>query len=181
MFTRAYERIKEIFDRFEAKNSTELPADLQTGLSNYLTPGEDVLITLKNYRAIYKAKRWSDSNTFFNSWFILTNLRILILRNSSSFKMFRDIPLEVIRETNYELDRLEPRIKFSSHDGEDIIEFSKRSMNYCKEIENKVKDALANVTIVQKDSPDSETIYCNNCGTRILRHSNFCFRCGTKL
>lgn len=181
MLTQAYERIKEFFQRIEAKNFTELPASLQSGLSNYLTNGEDVLITLRNYRAIYKAPKWRDSNTFFNSWFILTSHRVLILRNSSSFKMFRNIPLEFISETNYEMDRSEPQIKFSSHDREDIIEFSKRSINYCKKIENKVKDALANVTILQKDSPDSETIHCHNCGTKILRHSIFCFRCGTKL
>lgn len=181
MLTQVYERIKEFFDRFESKNFTELPPNVRSGLSNHLTPGEDILITLKNYRAIYKAPKWVDSNTFFNSWFILTNLRILILRNSSSFKMFRDIPLELISETNYEMDTLEPRIKFSSQGREDIIEFSKRAISYCSGIEHMIKDALANVTIFKKDSPDSETIYCNNCGTTIPKQSNYCIECGAKL
>ena len=85
--------IKDFMDSLVTHSYTELPERIKTGLNKYLKDDEEILVTLSNYRAVYRAPKFLDSNTFYSSWFILTNDRIVIARNSSNFKRFRDIPL----------------------------------------------------------------------------------------
>ena len=172
------ETVKGYISRLEEKNLTELPSALQIGLERNLTPGEEVIVTLRNFRAIYKAPTWLDSNTYFNSWFILTNQRVLILRNSSSIKMFRDISLDDIKRTHYEIERLKPRITIISQEREDNIDFAKEALSHCEDIHDKINDAVEKAKKRGTTTLDVETIYCHNCGIKIPRHSNYCSECG---
>src|SRR3970282_1909648 len=102
--------LQNYLNKLDNQNITELPLGLKSGLTKYLSRDEDLLFTLRDFRAIYKAPRWIDSNTFFNSWFILTNKRIIIAKNSSSFKRFRDIPHNKISQIDYETGLLESKL-----------------------------------------------------------------------
>jgi len=175
------ESIQGYINKLESKNFTELPTGLQSGLLRYLSQGEEILLTLRDYRAIYKAPKWIDSNTYFNSWFILTDQRILILRNSSSFKLFRDIPLDEISRTLYEMERLEPRITIITPGKEDRIEFVSAVMKHCEDMYKRLNEALEKNRLNSKTAMEKDTIHCFNCGSKIPGRSNFCPECGKSL
>ena len=172
--------LKTLVNNLVTKNYTELPETIRPGLEKYLGENENILLTLLNYRAIYKAAKWVDSNTFFNSWFILTNNRIVIARNSSKFKRFRDIPLHEITQIFYELDEDQGKISITCPAKEDIIEFSKGAQPYFEDLEIKVKEAIQNAK-VNKPELDTETIICTKCGSKIDIESKFCPECGARV
>jgi hypothetical protein len=173
--------IQGIMNRLESQNVTELPSELHDRLSRYLSQDEEILLTLRNYRAIYRAPNWLDSNTYFHSWFVLTDQRILILRNSSSFKLFRDIPLSEITRTRYEMEELDPRVTIITPGNEDRIEFVSKVIEHCEDIGKKIHEALEKSRQLSKLSQEKDTIYCYNCGSKIPRKSNFCPECGESL
>ncbi len=176
------ESIQGIINKLESTNYTELPEELKTGLSSYLETDEEILLTLRNYRAIYKAPKWIDSNTYFNSWFILTDQRILILRNSSSLKMFRDIALDEVSRTLYETEKLGPRVTIRSPGGnEDRIDFAHGVLKHCDDIGKKINEAVEKYRQTSRLAQEKDMMYCNNCGSRIPKDSNFCPECGKSL
>lgn len=178
LITPLFDAVKEYIGRLESKNLNQLSPALQTGLEKNLTSDEEIILTLRNYRAKYDAPSWMDSNTYFNSWFILTSQRILILRNSSSFTLFRDISLDEISRINYEMERLEPRISIISPGKEDRIDFFKEALKHCEHFDKKINDAVDKARQRTRSTMDAETIFCFNCGTKIPKISNFCSDCG---
>ena len=173
--------IKDLVGSFVTTNYTELPENINSGLQKYLKGDEEVILTLLNYRAIYKAPKFIDSNTFFNSWFILTNERIVVARNSSTFKRFRDIPLREITQIFYELDNTEPRISITTPGKEDIIEFTKAGAEHCRNLEIKIEAALENAKKRTVQSDNKEYINCNKCGSDIQSQSKYCSECGARI
>ena len=173
--------IKDFMGGLVTHNYTELPERIQTGLNKYLKDDEEILLTLLDYRAIYRAPRFIDSNTFFNSWFILTNDRIIIARNSSKFKRFRDIPLLDITQIFYELDNTEPKISITTPGNEDVIEFMKAGAEHCEDLDKKINSAIENAETRKKDSGDDEFILCNKCGSKVHSQSKYCSECGCRI
>jgi hypothetical protein len=160
------------------QNFTELPSGVKSGLANYLRSGEEILFTLRNFRAIYKAPRWLDSNTFFNSWLILTNNRVIIAKNSSSFKKFRDIPLSEVKQIDYEMGALESRLTIESPGTVDIIEFLREARKLSEDLSQIINKALENFR--QSGQPVS-LIFCFKCGNKVPQGSKFCSECGERL
>lgn len=173
--------IKNYINSQKAQNFTELPKGVKDGLSKSLKQDEEVLFTVRNFRAIYKAPRWVDSNTFFNSWFILTDQRIIIARNSSSFKGFRDISLNTISETDYVVENLESSLTIHSPGRVDTIEFLREARPYCEGLEEKVNEALEKVRGRENLPQTQEVLLCNECGSKVAIQSKFCPECGMKL
>lgn len=173
--------LKSIVNGLVTSNYTEVPEKIRNGLDKYLTSNEEILLTLLNYRAIYKAPRWLDSNTFFNSWFVLTNHRIIIARNSSKFKRFRDIPLSEITQVFYELEEDEGRISITCPGKEDIIEFSKGAAPHFENLEKHLNNAHANAKEQSRMNLDPESILCTKCGSKIDSESKFCPECGARV
>lgn len=173
--------IKDLVSKLETSNYTDLPEGISQGLRKYLDDDEKPILTLRNFRAIYRAPRWLDSNTFFNSWFILTERRIVVARNSSAFKRFRDIPLNTITQLFCELDRTEPKITINSPGHEDIIEFSKKASSHCEGLEESLKSTIDNARKSRREPGDDGFVYCGKCGSKILRGSHFCSECGARI
>ena len=173
--------IKDFMGSLVTHNYTELPQRIQTGLDKYLKDNEEILFTLLDYRAIYRAPRFIDSNTFFNSWLILTNDRIIIARNSSTFKRFRDIPLTDITQIFYELDNTEPRISITTPGKEDVIEFMRAASAHCEGLDKKIDSAIEQAKIRKTQSGEDEFVLCNKCGSKLLSHSKYCSECGSRI
>lgn len=173
--------LKSFIAIFGTRNYTELPQGIERGLEKYLNNGEKILFTLLDFRAIYKAPTFIESNTFFNSWFVLTNNRIIIARNSSGFKRFRDIPLSTITQIHYELDNTDPKITINSPGNEDTIEFPIQTLEHCAKLEKSLRDAIENARNYEKHPADSDFIFCPECGSRTLRTGHFCSECGSRL
>ena len=173
--------LKTLVNNLVTSNYTEIPERIKPGLHKYLNDNEEILLTLLNYRAIYKAPRWLDSNTFFNSWFVLTNERIVIARNSSRFKRFRDIPLNEITQVFYEFEESEGKISITCPGKEDIIEFSKGTAPHFETLEKQLNHALGNAKELNRGKQDTETILCTKCGSKIDSESKFCPECGARV
>lgn len=175
------ETIKDLMGSIITNNYTELPEKIQSGVNKYLNDDENTILTLLNYRAIYKAPKFMDSNTFFNSWFILTDHRILIARNSSTFKRFRDIPLSEITQVLYEIDSSEPKITITTPGNEDIIEFTRAGAEHCIGLDKKMDSAIENAKSKNRKPSDIEHILCGKCGSKIPSESKYCPECGSRL
>jgi hypothetical protein len=173
--------VKSIMGILDAKKCSELPHGIKKGVEKYIKEEESILVTLLNWRAVYKAPRFIDSNTYFHTWFILTDHRIIIARNSSGFKRFRDIPLSGISQIFYELDHTKPRMTIASPGHEDIIEFPKQASHHCAGLEEIINEAIGNARALFQNSPEGEFIFCGACGGSILRRSHYCSECGAKL
>jgi ribosomal protein L40E len=173
--------LKKYLNKRNVQTHIELPQGIRTGLASYLTPGEEVLFSIRNYRAIYKAPRWADSNTFFNSWFILTNSRIIIARNSSSFKTFRDIPHNRISQIHYETEALESRLIIHSPNTVDKIEFAGESKRHCEDLDQRINKVLEEAQKGKEHSGIFNTTICPHCKSRIPKESKFCSECGARL
>jgi hypothetical protein len=174
------ERLKRYISEQKEHDFTDLPQGIKNGLLRYLKQGEEVLFTIRDFRAIYKAPRWLDSNTFFNSWFILTNQRIIIARNSSSFKRFRDIPLKTVKRVDYESGTLESRLTIHSPGEVDIIEFLRETREFCGDLGEKINGALESAR-KRGDIQGLDLILCIRCESRIPKGSKFCSECGVRL
>ncbi len=173
--------IKDFVGSLATPNYTELPERIQVGLDKYLEEDEDIILTLMDYRAIYRAPKFIDSNTFFRSWFILTTDRIIIARNSSNFKRFRDIPLSDITQMFYELDNTEPKISITTPGKEDIIEFMKAGAVHCEDLDKKIDAAIENAKARNIKTLSDEFILCTKCGSKVLSQSKYCSECGSRL
>ena len=173
--------IKDLIGSLVTQNFTELPETIHSGLINYLNEEEHIIITLLNHRAIYKAPKFIDSNTFFHSWFILTSDRIIIVRNSSGFKRFRDIRLADITQMYYELDETEPKIYITTPGNEDIIEFMRAGAEHCKNLDKLIDDAIESAKNRKTVHINDKHILCNKCGSQVLSQSKYCSECGSRM
>jgi len=179
--TRILENVKKHINERSAQNFTELPPGAKKGLSKYLKQDEEIMFVVRNFRAMYKAPRWIDSNTFFNSWFILTNRRIIIAKNSPSFKRFRDISLETISEIDHEKESSDYRLTISSPGKVDMIEFLRESIAYCEGLEQKLNEAFEKARQSEFAHRTVDSVFCNECGSKVSVQSKFCSECGLKL
>lgn len=173
--------IKDFVGSLVTHNYSELPQRIQTGLNKYLRDDEDILLTLLDHKAVYRAPKFIDSNTYFNSWFILTNDRIIIARNSYKFKRFRDIPLLDITQIFYELDYTEPKITITTPGKEDIIEFTRAASADCVDLDKKIDSAIENAKTRKLQAVKDDFTLCNKCGSKVLSESKYCSECGSRL
>ncbi len=173
--------IKDFVGSLVTNNYTELPQRIQTGLNKYINDDEEILLTLLDYRTVYRAPRFIDSNTYFNSWFILTNDRIIIARNSSTFKRFRDIPLSDITQIFYELDNTEPKISITTPGNEDIIEFIRSASVHCEGLDKVINSAIENAKSRKLHDGKDDFVLCSKCGSQVLSDSKYCSECGSRL
>ncbi|MEX1000112.1 MAG: PH domain-containing protein [Thermodesulfobacteriota bacterium] len=175
------ETIKDFMGSIVAHNYTELPVKIQDGVNKYLKDDEKIILTLMDYRAVYRAPKFIDSNTFFNSWFILTTHRIIIAKNSSTFKRFRDIALSDITQIFYEFDDTEPRVSITTPGNEDIIEFMRAGAEHCVDLDKKIDLAIENAKTQKIKTASDEHILCRKCGSKVLSQSKYCSECGSRL
>lgn len=173
--------LKGLVEKLQGGSFTELPGGIAEDLQKRLCDGEKVHFTLLNWRAIHKAPSFTDSNTYFSSWFILTAARIIIARNFSELKMFREIPLNAITGTHYELDRREPRMTITTPGNVDIIEFQKKAAAHTPGLEELLKTAIADARRAAPVVATAEIILCGGCGSGIPKSSRFCPECGVRV
>ena len=173
--------IKDFVGGLVTHNYTELPQRIQTGLNKYIKDDEEILFTLMDYRAVYKAPKFIDSNTFYNSWFVLTSHRIIITKNSSTFKRFRDIPLADITQIFYELDNTEPTISITTPGKEDEIEFRKAASAHCEGLEKVIDSAIEGAKSRKLHGEKDDFVLCSKCGSQVHSKSKYCSECGSRL
>ncbi|MCC6712555.1 MAG: PH domain-containing protein [Candidatus Dadabacteria bacterium] len=173
--------LKGLVEKLQGGSFTEPPDGIAEGVRKRLGEGEEIRFTLLNWRAMHKAPTFTDSNTYFRSWFILTTRRIIIARNSSELKTFREIPLNGVTDIHYELDRGEPRVTITTPGNVDKIEFPKRAAGHTAELEELLASAIAEARSAAPVTAEARIVLCGGCGSRIPGTSRFCPECGVRI
>lgn len=158
------------------------PKKLHGSIKEFLPDNESILCTVRNYRAIHNAKNWKDRNTFFNSWCILTDRRLLIIRNLDYVKVFREIHLPRIEDFRIEksLDNL--IIKIITSGIEDTVEFSRYLLDHAERFSIKFSDAVIRFREVQLfNSSGLVKLECPKCAKMVFENDKFCSHCGSSL
>ncbi|MGQ0792952.1 MAG: zinc ribbon domain-containing protein [Deltaproteobacteria bacterium] len=176
-----FSAIKNYIASMKRQTLAELPAGLKSGLYASLAAGEEVLFILRDFRAMHKAPRWVDSNTWFNSWFILTSARVIVAKNASSLKKLRDIPHDIITRWDVDIADAEPKVTIWTATTEDSVEFSKESKGFAAGLDKILADAVEKSRKAAERFQILDSALCFKCGAKIPRKSNFCPECGQKL
>lgn len=153
-----------------------IPESLLNEIAEKLRKDEELLLSIKALSASYRAPSIIDSNTFFNPYIFLTNLRILIAKNSSRLNIFREIRLQSIADHSFDTGSDKSRFTIQHPDSSDIITFPDNSAEQLKRLSESFEAALGNLL-----KSDTQTIFCRHCGKRIPQESRFCQICGNRL
>lgn len=174
--------LSRVFTGFKDPYLTEVPKKVAQGMAEYINEDEEPLFKLRSFRAVYSAPSWLESNQFFSTWVVVTSKRLMILKNSSVFKLFRDIPLGSIEGLNYEFEPRQYRITIKSPHKTDILEFTGYAITFCPELRRILGTVCTHSEIIGKAQKPSPGInYCYFCGFRLPNPANFCPECGKKL
>jgi len=176
--------IAKLFARGPDKFLTDVPRDVRAGLERYIEGDEEILYILRTMRAVYKAPSWRDSNQLYRAWIVLTTKRVLILKNSSGFKLFRDVPLNGLKHITYDAGDIEYKITFESPpDSSDTVEFLGEAAAVCPHFRELLDDlsAPSGLSAPPSGEAGSTVNYCPHCGVHLTMQGNFCHECGAKL
>jgi hypothetical protein len=160
------EKLSDVLSLGKAADPTQISGKLKESILLNLTDGERIVHCIKNFRAFHNAKNFKDKNMFFNSWCILTDRRLLIIRNLSYFKLFTEIHLPKISDHKVEKSEADLVITLISEATEDIIEFSKNTLGFAEEFSDilvkTLKEAADKYSLGKQQSK-----FCSDCGHRL--------------
>ena len=145
MFNKLIDNIFKKVGFYGPDNPLALPQKLHSSLKDYLSDNEEIICSIKNHRAVHNAPNWKDKNTFFNSWCILTNKRLLILRNLNYVKIFREIHISKIDDYSVQKSEDNIVINIITTGRQDTIEFSKYLVNHADKFSQKFTDAVTSL------------------------------------
>ena len=144
--------------------------------------GEDdsVLLTVQTLSCTYKPRAWVDRNTFFRSILMLTEKRILLLKNSSKVNILRDIEFDTITHHKFGSTRSKGlKLEIKTVDAEDSIMFHQQYRNEFEELSEKFEEVMSQA--IELSTGTGETFFCMHCGAKIPAASVFCSSCGKKV
>lgn len=144
--------------------------------------GEDdpVLLTVPALSCTYKPRAWVDRNTFFRSILMLTKKRVLILKNSSSVNVLRDIELDTVTHHKFGSAKTKGlKLEIKTVDAEDIITFHEQYRKEFEELSGKFEEVMAQA--LELSTGGGEALFCMHCGVKIPATSVFCSSCGKKV
>lgn len=169
--------VKKVIDYF--RNSTgnkllTLPEPIKKDISlNFKNGEEKLILSIKTHRIIHKASTFSDSNTFYSAYAIITSERLIFARNSSRFKTFDEVPMSLIDNYTYENNGNEPLLKIKSASSKFILELPSCSSEQAKTFTNALQTAL-------NQHKTHKTMECCKCSKKITPDSVYCSYCGEK-
>ena len=162
----------------EKKEKSYIPDSLKKDILNDLSDGEDLLICIESLSSTYRPKNWFDRNTFFSTFLIVTNKRLIIAKSSSELKIFRDIDLDQIRK--YKFNRAKRGhnvIEIECFDSSDKIVVHKTLSDEVQELKEIFDKQFKEIESSLKKNFE----FCMHCGAKIPLASKFCSTCGKKV
>ena len=150
-----------------------LPEKIKKGLIENLGKDEELLLSLKSQRTIYKAPSSRDSNTFYNAYSILTSKRLIIAKDGSKFNIFQEFDLASVNSHSYEEKHGKPQLNIRSLNSSYALIFPPNSFEQADAFLSAFKSALETSNLI-------ETV-CGECGKKIPADSVYCSHCGNKV
>ena len=175
------EKLSNIFSLGTPSDATELSDKLKESILSNLKDGEQLIHSIRNFRAFCDAKSYQDKNTYFNSWCILTDRRLLIIRNLDHFNLFREIALPEVTDHKIEKSEAEVIITFTTAKAKDVIEFSKNAVSFAVEFSDILVKTLKTAKDKHSITKDGKIEKkCDDCGIFVAQETKFCSDCGHK-
>ena len=155
------------------KDLLKLPERINNELSTSLSGDEEIVVSMKTDRVIYRAGSSRDSNTFYKTFVIVTGKRIIIVKNSASLKIFRDFQLNEIKSLLYEEVSSKPTIHVDVVNSKYILSMPPGSFDEAKTFFDSLNSLV--------EPGGSEINFCSKCGNKIQSDSVYCSHCGNKI
>lgn len=175
------ERISSLLSVGQETDPTLITDKLRESIQSNLKDDEGIVHCIRNQRAFYNSKNFSEKNMFFSSRCILTDRRLLIIRNLDHYKLFREIHLPAVLDHRIEKSNDDLVITLKSSSAEDIIEFAKHALDHAHEfsqvLEQTIKQAREKYPVSTSGKPQKK---CGNCGKLTDIEAKFCSDCGHK-
>ena len=168
--------IKNIFSTLfdpSGKDLLSLPEKIKYELSLSLSGDEKIVVSMKTDRVIYRAGSSRDSNTFYKTFAILTSKRLIITKNSTSLKIFRDIQLSQVNSLLYEEVASKPAIHVDVVNSKYVLSMPPGSFAEAKIFFDTFNSSLETGKLDNK--------FCSKCGNKIHTDSVYCSHCGKKI
>lgn len=176
------DKISNLLSSGQGSDPTAISDKLKDSIVSHTKEDEQLIQCIKNHRAFHNSKNFNEKNMFFNSRCILTDRRLLIIRNLEYFKLFREINLLEIKSHRIEPSDDDLVITLKTGRAEDVIEFSKHSLSWANEFsrvfEQTLLSAKEKYPVSQNGVPQKK---CSGCGKLVDQDSKFCPQCGNKL
>lgn len=169
------DKLKSIFETPSGEELLLLPESLKIDINETLENEESLVFSIRALSAKYKAPRLIDSNTFFNPYFILTNSRIIIARNSSRLNVFREIELRNIIDHKFEISSRISSLSMKLYNSRDIVTFHSNTSEQTESLKNHFDELVGALS-----ASEEKKLYCRFCGEKIPADSNFCPDCGSR-
>jgi len=175
------ERISNLFSLGQQADPTLITDKLRESIHSNLKEDEDIVHCIRNHRAFYNTRNFNEKNMFFSSRCILTDRRLLIIRNLDHYKLFREIHLPSVLDHRIEKSPDDLVITLKTSSAEDIIEFAKHALYHAHEfsqvLEQTIKQAREKYPVSTSGIPQKQ---CGSCGKLIDIVAKFCSDCGHK-
>lgn len=173
-------RIKTVFKNIyfslfdpSGKDLLSLPEKIKNDLSLSLSGDEKIIISMKTERVIYRAGSSKDSNTFYKAFAILTSKRVILAKNSTSLKIFRDFQLSQVNSLLYEEVASKPTIHVNIANSEYVLSLPPGSFTEAKTFFDTFNSFV--------EPGKGENNFCSKCGNKIHTDSVYCSHCGKKI
>ena len=138
-----------------------------------LSGDEKIVISMKTESVIYKAGSSKDSNTFYKIFAILTSKRVILAKNSTSLKIFRDFQLSQVNSLLYEEVASKPTIHVDIANSKYILSLPPGSFTESKTFFDTFNSLL--------EPGKRENNFCSKCGNKIHTDSVYCSHFGKKI
>ncbi|MGH7885764.1 MAG: zinc ribbon domain-containing protein [Thermodesulfobacteriota bacterium] len=160
------------------KETSYIPPSLKEDILNDIEKDDSLLSAVESLSSTYKPKNWFDRNTFFNTYLILTKKRVIVAKNSSELRIFRDIDLDQIQKYKFSSVKKGHNIlEIESFDSIDKIVIDKNLIDEFEYLKNLFEQQFKRTNIIL----EKVFIFCMHCGTKIASVSKFCSSCGKKV
>lgn len=162
----------------QKKEKSYIPESLKKDVLDDIGSDDSLLICIESLSSTYRPKNWFDRNTFFNTYLIVTKKRVIVAKNSSELKIFRDIDLDQIRKHKFSrAKRGHNIIELDCFDSKDKIVIHKTLSEEVNELKKIFEHQLNEI----ESNLEKDFIFCIHCGFKIPTASKFCSSCGKKV
>jgi len=167
---------KKLFAIFApAKPLTEISQKLRAAFAKKIKD-EKILHCLKVEKIFYKTASSFSGETFFHNVAIITDERLVVVKDSSSYSLIKSFPLAIVLSCDAQSDSGKPALS---------VEFSDKSharlVFAFDDPETEIFEKTLNRARSNMGKSRTGGAFCSQCGNKSRPSARFCYACGARL